>query len=276
MRFDYVIGNPPYNKDIYIPFVELGHRISAIGCIFVTPAKWQTKNDELNRYFRTNILTHISDIVYYPNTEDIFNIYSTAGVAYYLVTKEVHYDKRLKCICMTNDKINGEYTGDIRYIGTTCNLYIWRTILDKVKPFSNGIKRVLMSYSKDFVDDGSWIVKVNLPLSWGGLLTRGCTYVLEPTEVTENSIIEKTVSNVILFRGSKEECNSFKSYIDTKFIRFLIFNLISAKSLNKDIFSMLPEPTDYTHLYSDAELYMKYNLTQEEIDIIESVIKERK
>lgn len=38
----------------------------------------------------------------------------------------------------------------------------------------------------------------------------------------------------------------------------------------------VPDPESFDHIFTDAELYKKYNLTLEEINIIESVIKERK
>lgn len=38
----------------------------------------------------------------------------------------------------------------------------------------------------------------------------------------------------------------------------------------------IPDPGSFDHIFTDDELYKKYNLTPEEINIIESVIKERK
>lgn len=38
----------------------------------------------------------------------------------------------------------------------------------------------------------------------------------------------------------------------------------------------VPDPGAFDHIFTDDELYKKYNLTQDEIDLIESVIKERK
>lgn len=43
VKFDIVIGNPPYNNDLYIPFVEAGHKLSKEYTVMITPAKWQAK-----------------------------------------------------------------------------------------------------------------------------------------------------------------------------------------------------------------------------------------
>lgn len=38
----------------------------------------------------------------------------------------------------------------------------------------------------------------------------------------------------------------------------------------------VPDPGKFDHIFTDQELYEKYNLTPDEINLIESVIKERK
>lgn len=43
MTFDVVIGNPPYNNDLYLDFVQLGYKLSSNYVCMITPAKWQAK-----------------------------------------------------------------------------------------------------------------------------------------------------------------------------------------------------------------------------------------
>ena len=43
VKFDVVIGNPPYNNDIYLDFVQVGHKLSNKYSCWITPAKWQAK-----------------------------------------------------------------------------------------------------------------------------------------------------------------------------------------------------------------------------------------
>ena len=45
MRFDVVIGNPPYNNDMYLDFVTLGCQLSTKYTVMIIPAKWQAKTD---------------------------------------------------------------------------------------------------------------------------------------------------------------------------------------------------------------------------------------
>lgn len=43
VKFDVVIGNPPYNNDIYLDFVTLGDQLASKATCMITPAKWQAK-----------------------------------------------------------------------------------------------------------------------------------------------------------------------------------------------------------------------------------------
>ncbi len=46
-------------------------------------------------------------------------------------------------------------------------------------------------------------------------------------------------------------------------------------SLNNNNWKYAPDPGPFDHIFTDEEPYKKYGLTEEEIKVIESVIKER-
>jgi site-specific DNA-methyltransferase (adenine-specific) len=46
MKFDIVVGNPPYNKDAYLDFVTMGHHLADKYSLWITPAKWQAKGGQ--------------------------------------------------------------------------------------------------------------------------------------------------------------------------------------------------------------------------------------
>ena len=71
---------------------------------------------------------------------------------------------------------------------------------------------------------------------------------------------------------SKEECMNIISYIKTRFFRFMV----SIKKKTQDAFAQVYEFVplqDFSKPWTDAELYAKYGLTDDEIDFIESMIK---
>lgn len=83
MKFDVVIGNPPYNDDIYLDFVTLGHRPASKYTCMITPAKWQSKGGKKNEKFRKDIVPYMSEVVYYPDCSDVFEITSWGGISYF-------------------------------------------------------------------------------------------------------------------------------------------------------------------------------------------------
>ncbi len=60
--------------------------------------------------------------------------------------------------------------------------------------------------------------------------------------------------------------------MDTDFFRFLLYIGHGTMQVNQAVFSYIPLQ-DFSKPWSDAELYAKYGLTEDEIAFIESMIK---
>ena len=71
---------------------------------------------------------------------------------------------------------------------------------------------------------------------------------------------------------SKEECENIISYIKTRFFRYLVSIKKKTQDNPSSVFQFVPTQ-DWSESWTDTELYKKYNLTKEEIDYIESMIK---
>jgi hypothetical protein len=96
MNFAVVLGNPPYNNDLYLKFVQLGNKICMNCSMWVTPAKWQAKGGDDNEAFRQSIVPYMSKIVFYPDCIDVFAIGDPGGISYYLIDKEKQALKNIK------------------------------------------------------------------------------------------------------------------------------------------------------------------------------------
>lgn len=70
---------------------------------------------------------------------------------------------------------------------------------------------------------------------------------------------------------SLEQAANCMSYIKTKFFRLLVGIRKMTQHATKEVYKYVPMQ-DFSKPWTDKELYAKYNLTQEEIDYIESVI----
>lgn len=64
--------------------------------------------------------------------------------------------------------------------------------------------------------------------------------------------------------------------MESKFIKFLMLSGRVGSMTGYEAKRFVPDPGAFDHIFTDEELYKKYNLTDDEIKLIESVIKERK
>lgn len=114
--------------------------------------------------------------------------------------------------------------------------------------------------------------------------------ILKPNEVSVRG-------DVLLGFGDSFTCESIKSYYQSRLIWYLIYGL-NMGNLNTQAFKFVPDPCSFDKVYEDkpldgytpdtngeyidkdgvhhCSLYIKYKLTEDEINVIESVIRERK
>lgn len=91
-------------------------------------------------------------------------------------------------------------------------------------------------------------------------------HVLKPNFVfTESYLLLATFD-------SFEQAENFAKYMTCKLPRFLLHETYSSMNITKSNFRFVPY-LDYTHQWTDEELYKKYNCTEEEISLIESMIR---
>ncbi len=62
------------------------------------------------------------------------------------------------------------------------------------------------------------------------------------------------------------------SYMTTKFFRFLVLMKKNTQHATKMVYSFVPDQ-DYSKQWTDELLYKKYNLSDEEIKFVESMVK---
>ena len=144
MKFDVILGNPPYNRGMDLDFVNQSFDICNKYCLFITPAKWQTaSNDQLTvsktlTYggFRSKIVPHMSKVVFYPNSSDLFEVSERSGLSYYLTDKNNIYDnKEIVNICKNQKYYNST---EVRNISNRESLHnIGNEIIQYLKPYDS-------------------------------------------------------------------------------------------------------------------------------------------
>lgn len=294
MNFDVVLGNPPYNSGMDLDFVDLGFEFSTKYVTMITPAKWQTVADDYTgcasknidyEGFREKIVPYMSKVVFYTNCQDVFDIEIPDGISYYIIdkNKDTKTTEVVNC-CLRQPKLNSTYN--------RCILHR-ETLINKGDDIVKHIKNSRKFKFKESSYNSTYEVWTGTMLSGGRLLTNDGNFMcLGISRIIDKSKNEKSssISSQITFSSNdRSECESFVSWLNTKFTRFFIAINISKLSniLTDDYFRFVPLPpalqgkvdsTDinpWDHIYTDQELYEYFKLKPEHIDIIESLIRER-
>ena len=82
-------------------------------------------------------------------------------------------------------------------------------------------------------------------------------------------------SETYIFIGpfeSENQCRNVMSYISTRFCRFLSLLKKVTQSTTRSIYTFVPQQ-DFTKPWTDEVLYRKYDLTENEIAFIESMVR---
>lgn len=294
MKFNIVVGNPPYNNDAYLDFVKAGYQLSTQYSTFITPAKWQAKEGYKNEQFRETIVPHMSKIVYYPDCVDVFGISELGGISYYTIDKNnIHDTKDIINKCELQPLLNSSMNREI-------NSTLWnsaQSIIEKIKSsddyklyvlqdIKQNRKTCTININKQIPTERSHIWDWNNScidpkyVGHGGCLLNkndGSTPLLGRAKFLRHAENGSGTSINIFTSDSELECRSFTSWVYSKFIRFLLIIALCSNSVMNDItWRFVPDPGKFDHIFTDKELYEKYNLTEDEINIIESIIKERK
>jgi len=284
MLFDVVIGNPPYNNGMDIDFIDTSFKLSKRIVGAITPAKWQTASDDQRidskmsyGKFRKDIVPYMVKVVFYPACQDVFNILQVDGVTWYVVDKNKITDGcTVENRCKHIENFNGTTVRDITNRQSLINI-------------GNEIVEFLGDYKKfEFMPVGNskYAVWTNNKIPGGGLSTLnssgsslfvGDSHIEESTDENEN---RSSACNITFTSDNIDECESFISFMNCKFTRFFVGINISKLSavLCNDVFRLVPAPVSgkFDHIYTDEELYKEFNLPERYIEVIESVVKDRK
>lgn len=310
MKFDVVIGNPPYNKGMDIDFVNLGFELSNKYCVMIVPAKWQTAEanqkvaSELSYgYFRNKFVPHIKSVNYFPDSYDLFDIKAVDGITYFIIDKNNVYETTtVTNSCNIQPVLNSSKCRSIKDGVTLWN--IGAEILESLGKYEHfsipyqTMGRFLVNINtqaspggggfatKELNDAGKYVTKPGVVGNGGMLLSpnKGNIPVIGKIQLIDRNnpldVLGMSGTCSVVYRSdSIDECRSFISFLQTKLVRFLILiNLSKLTIIDDHTFRYVPNPPSgkFDHIYTDDELYKEFNLPQKYIDVIEAIIRERK
>lgn len=320
MKFDVVIGNPPYqemdgggdstlsSKAYYNEFVNLAIDLNPKYITMIIPSRWFSYGKGVDEFRRMMLnCGKISRLVNYCNSTDVFEeVNISGGVCYFLWDKE--YNSNIcKYRNIGNDspdwffrKLN-KYDVFIKYnraisilskVQKHNEITFDKTMFnrdafgirstDRGRDRQSEVFKIPCKRSFDMVDyfrldslknqeiiDEYKVILSKLisdkPYHRRLRVTQTPQY-LEPGWVCTESY------NVMYHTESEKECKNCLSYFYTKFARFLILLTVCGINLAVRNYQFLPIQ-DFNASWTDRMLYDKYELTSDEIDFIEGLVR---
>lgn len=273
----------------------------------ITPSRWFAGGRGLDK-FRDKMLhdTRIKQLIDYPISSECFSgVEIKGGISYFLW--ESSYNG--KCIVTTirnNNKSilkrNLLEKGEDIFIRYNESISIFHKVINNnskkfniivspQKPFGfrtyyegkknkgqndivlYGNKKISYVAKTDIKQNSNWVdkYKVYITMAYGAGEDFPHQIINKPFLGMPGTCCTETYL-VVGPTKDKNEAENIISYMRTKFFRFLVLLRKNTQHAASTVYSFVPIQ-DFTKPWTDAELYTKYNLTQEEIDFIESMIK---
>lgn len=322
MKFDVIIGNPPYQLDtggagrqakpIYHLFIETAKKLNPRFLTMIIPSRWFAGGMGLDSFRDTMMQdSHITKLVDYPNAKDCFSGLSISGGVCYFLRERDRSDQCEFCT-INGDIINSkkrplnEFPLLVRYNEAVSIIHKIQslkeesisTIMSPLMPYglstnvrgstekknntdlclhaSDGvtyIQRSIVTKGEDSIDSYKVLISKTGAEHAGEPGKDGMFRVLTSSlkVIGPGEICTHSYFVAGCFR-KKEQADNVLGYLKTKFVRFLVLLAMSSINLSKLVFPFVPIQ-DFDQLWTDDKLFSKYSLTNEEIDLIDKMIR---
>ena len=295
-------------KPVYDKFVEIAKLINPNYLSMIMPSRWFAGGKGLDE-FRANMLNddRLRLIHDYPEATDCFSgVQIKGGVCYFM------WDKENRGLCRVTSHRDGRIISSIERPLLEDNLDTFIryneaiSILEKVNKFNEPSIKSMISARKpfglsttyrgtkehfndsvtlyqnggiayiskaDIINNSDLIdlYKVFIPPLGSGSDSFPHPILGKPIVVGPNTACTETYIIAGSF-DNKNEAVNLASYLTTKFLRFLVLQNKPSQHATSKVYTFVPIQ-DFTKPWTDAELYEKYEITEEEIAFIDSMIK---
>lgn len=299
-------------KPIYNLFVEQAMRLNPRFLSMIIPSRWFAGGMGLDN-FRDMMMnnTHITKIVDYANAKDCFPQNSiSGGVCYFLWERDteraceftningdiqntllrslnefpvlVRYNDAvsiLRKVCEREETPLAEISSSLSPFGLPTN-FRGRASQRGNSTISVHTSAGVSYAREDEIPGGADLLRcykvlisktsaehAGEPDKTGAFrVLTSATKVIGPNEACTHSyfVVGKFDNNL--------QAENLLSYLRTKFARLLILMALSSINLSRNVFCLIPVQ-DFSHAWTDGELYEKYELSETEIAFVESIIK---
>ncbi len=303
MQFDVIIGNPPYqlgsaggtrDVPIYQHFVEQAKKLEPRFLSMIIPSRWTAGGLGLDA-FRKSMLSdrRISTLVDYPNAAELFpSVGINGGIGYFLWDSQHNGDcsttlvrdgphEWMRC---TPDDIKTALTELQKVVQLTGTHHLTFQMrreqaeaVDKALGYYNDKgKRRIGWMERDEVPKSRHLIdtwKLLVPQAGSGREREksGVDLVLGPTLIAAPPSV-CTQTYLFVFVNDEGAAASVQSYLRTRFARFLISLRKITQHATRSTYTWVPQQA-WDRAWTDADLYEKYGITEDEQASIESLIR---
>ncbi|MBR4234909.1 MAG: Eco57I restriction-modification methylase domain-containing protein [Clostridia bacterium] len=299
-------------KPLYNLFVEQAKKLNPRYLTMIIPSRWFAGGMGLDEFRNTMMKDrHITRMVDYANAKECFPQNSiSGGVCYFLRERDNTSACRFTNIVAGNENTEirelNEFPVMVRYNKAVDILRKIRSkneitlseFVSSISPFGLSTKvrgqsvmtancpiKLYSSAGESYISSNDvqkgqeYFKKYKLMISQTGAEHAGepgkdgsfrvltsTMKPLGPNEVCTHSYL------VVGPYDDNTTCENLLSYMKTRFVRFLILQAMSSIHLTKSTFVFVPNQ-DYSKPWDDDELFKKYNLSDDEVSFIESMIK---
>lgn len=133
-------------------------------------------------------------------------------------------------------------------------------------------RRDLVTINESLIDKWKIITSCLTAEHAGETDKNGQKRIFSTLEILEPGTICTETYMLLSVFDNQDECINMMQFLKTRFVRALVSMVTATQHLSKSNFRFVPLQ-DFSKPWTDAELYAKYGLTDEEIQFIESMIK---
>jgi site-specific DNA-methyltransferase (adenine-specific) len=308
----YQMGSDGGTRDIpiYNKFVEQAKKLNPRFLSMIIPSRWMAGGLGLSEFRRTMLEDRrIRTLVDYERMDEVFpGVDFEGGICFFLWDR----DNEGECAVTTfsGDDVTGPVARDLNeydiFVRDIRGLKILRKVLrvhevsitdilsvdkefgwtsnfsgfrEKQRPndialyYNRKGKRLVGGIDRKDVDKSAHLIdkwKVMVPQAYGERGARPAM-VLGPSFIAPSPSV-CTQTYLFFYVSSKKEANSLSSYLRTRFFRFLVSLRKITQHATRSTYTWVPQQK-WDRIWTDEELYEKYNLSKDNIAFIESRIR---
>jgi len=268
MKFDVVVGNPPYKQSVHLRFVTKAMTISNQYTVMIHPASWLLSKKKTKMYvdFSSKVGNNLEKIVLFNPNAYFSNvgIFSPCGITY------INSKKTQKEVLVINKFLCGEFTfsdkSEINHLHGTPLSKIQNKIMAHGKFTQEHVKKETGNY---YVNIGNIVGHINKNKQGSMYKDDFYRFFCDVNKFKITS--EPNLGKQFVGFQTEKEALSFNSYLQLKFPRFCLAVVKIHNNAARGELDYVPW-LDWNIEWTDEMLYKHFNLTDQEIQTIESII----